>query len=1116
MSSTFIPQDQEARDRIRNSLDENLFVEAGAGTGKTTSLVERVLGLITTGRATLDSIAAITFTEAAAAELRDRIRESLERGAGDPERGDEERGRCRCGVEDLDQASVQTLHGFAANLLQERPLEAGLPPSFEIMDSIAGDLAFDEVWTRWLDTALDDPGLAPGLALALSLGLSPGHLREVAQQFHQDYDQLMGVAFSDLPGEEPRAVRELTAAVPQLDRLCACARSGDADPLYRHVQGLLGPIRRLAEVAPGSVEAYRLLQRMLPVKTNQGRIGDWDQEPGSGENACRKLKSRLTDLDQQANQELSRVRRRVMMPLLRTLRAMVLEYAADRKRQGRAEFHDLLVWTRDLLRDNIEVRDHFRQRFSHLLVDEAQDTDPIQAEIAMFLAEDTSKSPPGPGRPRTWEEVRPVPGKLFVVGDPKQSIYRFRRADVAQMGRLRERLDGDTVRLVQNFRSHQPVLAWVNHVFQRWMTRGDQQTEYVSVSHRWEVTTDHAFGPRVWRLGQALEERHIGRVRQKEAREIAALLRSIVQDEWQVLDPTATREAGRERYRNATYADVCILMPRRTALRSLELALDHAGLPYRLEGASLIFGTQEVRDLINCLRAIDDPADQVALVAALRSPAFACSDVDLLRFVQSGGKLDYLEAAGDQTGPVAEGFLVLNSFHQDRLWTSIPALIDRFLRERLLLEAALDHPRTREQWRRYRFMVEQARAFAAVGGNSLRSFLDWVERQAAEGARVTEVPVPEGDESAVRIMTVHAAKGLEFPVVVLTGLNSGNSPRVDGVLIDRRGGAVEVKTGTAAQSFSTPGYEDLANGEKERDLEESVRLLYVAATRARDHLVLSMYRKSNDGDSAASTIAGFLDGEDHLWEPVGELHALPAAVAEAAPPPGELAGHTPEHRDEWRKGRKSTLHRQRKPVAVAATTLARIAKEEVRSEEPWKKGRGGTSLGRAVHAVLQTADLATGQGLEATARAQATAEGIFHREGEVLALARAALASPVVKRAVAARRLWREVPVAAPLDGHIIEGIIDLLFEEADGLVVVDYKTDALDAGETGDAVDRYRIQGGVYALALEKATGQPVKEVVFLFLRPRKEETIIGVAQIKDLAEARVAAYWASSGQPC
>ena len=153
-TTTFTPLDEAARLRIRESLDENLFVEAGAGTGKTTSLVDRVVGLVSSGRGTLDKIAAITFTESAAAELRDRIRESLERAAEDPDRKEEERNRCRRGAYDLDQASLQTLHSFAANILQERPIEAGLTPSFAIMDPIAGKLAFEEAWTQWLDGAL--------------------------------------------------------------------------------------------------------------------------------------------------------------------------------------------------------------------------------------------------------------------------------------------------------------------------------------------------------------------------------------------------------------------------------------------------------------------------------------------------------------------------------------------------------------------------------------------------------------------------------------------------------------------------------------------------------------------------------------------------------------------------------------------------------------------------------------------------------------------------------------------------------------------------------------------------------------------------------------------------
>lgn len=1103
MASMPFPLDQAIRDRIRTDLQQNLFVEAGAGTGKTTSLVDRVVELVSSGITTLDQVAAITFTEAAAAELRDKIREGMERAAQDPDLDSPQQDRCRRGAADLDQASIQTLHGFAANLLQERPLEAGLPPSFEIMDSISSQLAFQEAWTRWLDQALEDGDLADEMSLAFSLGLNPGHLRDVAVKFHDEYDELEDVTFADVPQPGSSVVSELAAAESELERLCKFSQLGESDRLFSHAHGLLGSIRRLSELTSGSVAAYRTLQRMLPLKHRYGRLADWDDDPKTGQNACRYLKSYLEYLDQRANEELAQVRARVIVPILRSLQAFGLEYASERKRQGRAEFHDLLVWTRNLLRDNLEVRDHFRGRFSHLLIDEAQDTDPIQAEIALFLAEEMAGSVPANERPRSWREIRPEAGKLFVVGDPKQSIYRFRRADIAQMNRLREALNGDTVRLVQNFRAHRPVLDWVNHVFQEWMARGTQQTEYVPLAHWWEVSTDHPLSPGVWSLGGAQEDTRIDPVREKESRGIAGLLRQIVDNSWQVLDSTLTSKPGEEHYRSARYSDICVLMPRRTGLRSLELALDEAGLPYRLEGASLIFGTQEVRDLVNCLWAIDDPADQVALVAALRSPAFACSDVDLLDFVQQGGKLSYLVDNEVSEGTVADAFQVLQRYHQEKFWTSTTGLIDGFLRERKLMEAALEHPRPREQWRRYRFMVEQARAFAGVGGDSLRGFLEWVESQAAEGARVTEVPVPEGDDDALRIMTVHAAKGLEFPVVLLTGLNNDSSPRIDTVLLDREGSRVEVRIGPGDYPFSTEGYEEMADRERGLAENEYVRLLYVAATRARDHLIISMYRTAKDEKSAAATIGQIMVGHDGLWEPVSS-DGQPRPEASAAPAiTKEPQGHSLETREEWLDKRRNMLQRQSRPVAVAATTLAQVAKAEVAAEEPWKRGRGGTSLGRAVHAVLQTVDLANGFGLEETARAQATAEGIPNRAGEIQKLAQVALDSQVVRRAVASGRLWREVPVAAPVGETVLEGFIDLLFEEGDGLVVVDYKTDVLDTEEEiAQRGAHYRIQAGAYVLALQEAIRRPVREVVLLFLQPSQEVLLRDVSEL--VVEAR------------
>ena len=1168
----FTPQDEDVRRRVRESLDETLFVEAGAGTGKTTSLVDRVTRLVATGAATMDRIAAITFTEAAAAELRDRVRERLEISAGDPELSPEEQDRCRQGTAGLDQASVQTLHGFATSLLQEKPLEAGLPPSFEVMDTISGDLAFEEAWETWIDGALEDAELRPTLASAFSLGLRIPHLRDVALKFHENYDLLEGAVFDDPPGPQLSPVAPLVESSAELERLGQFSRLGEDDLLFAHTQRLLAEVSRLATLDPQSPVVYRLMDR-LTISTTRGRQGDWDVDPVSGDNAARVLKERLGQLRDETVDRLEMAKRAALMPLLRELRRFVLEYARERKRQGRAGFQDLLVWARDLVRDNLEIRDHFRGKFSHLLIDEAQDTDPIQAEIAMFLAEDVSPGTPPEERPRSWLEVAPEKGKLFVVGDPKQSIYRFRRADVAQMQRLQERMNGDTLYLAQNFRSQRPILEWVNHVFERWMQEGDQQAEYVPVLPRWEAATQDEAGPRVWRIG-GMREGRADDVRQEEAEYIARLLHAMTSQPWQVLDQETTAEAGEEVYRPAQLSDICILMPRRTGIRTLELALDDAGVAYRLEGASLIFATQEVRDLVNCLRAIDDPSDQVALVAALRSPAFACSDVDLLDFSQKGGRFDYLaappegESRKDGAGPVEIALESLRGYHQDRYWGSVAALIDRFIRDRLLMEAALGHPRTREQWRRYRFLVEQARAFAEAGGDSLRDFLEWVDRQTTEGARVTETPVPETDEAAVRIMTVHGAKGLEFPIVVLIGLGSGGTRRQECVLFDRSQGLAEVAAGARGSGnldnrFRTEGYEQLEELENGMSGDEAVRLLYVAATRARDHLAVSLYRTQRGQNRPGDKIEAFLAEDDHLWEATPEDLPQPTPSAQQPEALSQEPDYSPQAREEWLARRERVFQEQGRPRSVAATGLAKAVpgdgsgipepvnraaraaleiidqhpqagvgetsreaagaagipdlarevaellqdlvgrKEEPDDGEAWKRGRGATSLGRAVHAALQTVDLRTGQGLNEAIRAQATAEGIPERWEEVAGLVRAALDSEVVRTAVASQGYWREAPVAIPVGGGVLEGFIDLLYQDGDGLVVVDYKTDAVSAEEVEATAQRYRLQAGSYALAVERATGERVSQVILLFLRPGKAVSFKDVTGLAQEAEA-------------
>ena len=1075
--------DQPARQAIVECLDDNMVVEAGAGTGKTTSLIGRVLALVTTGRADMGQIAAITFTDAAAAELRERIRESLEDAADCPDLQQEERSRCEAAVRDLDRASVQTLHSFAGSILNERPLEAGLPPGFQPRDEIQAHIAFDEQWSEWLDFTLDDPQAQEALRPVLEMGLHLGQMRQIASAFHKNYDLIEGASFDAPP--MPCPASPLLAVRDELERLSAFSKSDD-DVLLAHVRVVLD-LASQVERADAS-EAYRVLAQSPKIRFGRGRQADWDTDPDTGQNACAVIKALLKETDGDMNESLERTRAAVLAPILDLLKEFVLEYAAKRKADGVADFHDLLVCARDLLRDNLEVRDYFRERYSHIFIDEVQDTDPIQAEIAMFLAEDAPDSVDPANRPHDWRKVRPAPGNLFVVGDPKQSIYRFRRADIEQVKQLHERVGGRRENLTQNFRSLRPIIAWVNHVFGQWMAKGDGQPDYIPLQAERSDGDPH---PPVQYIGEE-REGIVGQVRDEEARAIANVIRTALRDGWEV----RSEDGGEPTLRPVTERDICILMRTRSGLSMLEFALDDAGIPYRIEGASLVYETQEARDLLNCLSAIDDPTDDVSVVAALRSPAFACSDVDLLKFVEGHGQFDYLAEGEFLRGRVSDSLRVLKEFHERRAWIAPSRLIEEFVRERKLMELAMSQRRPRERWRRYRFLIDQARAFASSGEPSLRAFVAWAERQRTEGARMVESPIPESDEDAVRVMTMHAAKGLEFPVVILTGLNSAPSRHRNAVLFDRSNQSVEVGVGPKGSAFRTPGYEALSDLEEKREAAEEARLLYVAATRARDHLVVSMYRPAKADNSLAAQIAGYIEDTHGLWRqftPDNLPHqALPdsshsLSVDDAAD------DDTPSSRARWQEQRKDAYTRSARRQSVAVTRLAKESKQEQEiPEEPWRRGRAGTSIGKAVHAVLQMVDLETRDGLDDIAKAQADAEGVPTRATEIARLATLALESDLVGRAIRSGHWWREVPVAAPFGPGIVEGFIDLLFQEEDGFVIVDYKTDALRSDDDiRKAMRRYELQGGGYALALTAATGVHVKEVSFLFLNPNRVEPI-------------------------
>lgn len=1064
--------DAAARDRIRDAHDTSLFIEAGAGTGKTSALVQRVVALVATGAAELRHVAAITFTEAAAAELRDRVRAALEDAADgrdahftDPAA----RQRCDGALHELDDAALTTLHGFAHRILSDHPFEVGLPPGFTVLEEIEAGITFDQRWGAFVDELFADPAMESALTVWLGSGLTIRGLRPVAVQLCRSYDRLPAADPSPPLVRMPRAdaLRDALADLLELRRTDC---RDDADLLASHIDTVTAARHLLAD----ATEPLDILDAVIAVPKlsckNKGRDGCWGNVRAARE-ACTAAEAlRVRTIDEP--------RRDALAVLSGRLVAFARDYADQRRREGRLEFHDLLVLARNLLRDHADARRAVAARYQRLLLDEFQDTDPLQIEIAVLITADE----PDPDQ-HPWFTTRIRPGALTLVGDPKQSIYRFRRADLGVYHEARECLGLEPVALTENFRSVPAILDVVNPVFEHLLT---ERTGVQAAHVRLEAHREPLPSAQVATIG-AGHDALMSDIREQEAADVAAVVRQIVAEEWPVQDQ-------HENTRPVEARDIALLIPSRTVLPALEAALEAADIPVRVESQSLVYATAEVRDLLSVLTAIDDPTDEVAVVASLRSPAFGCSDAQLVAHVEAGGGWDYRRdppAGRPEDDPVAAGLSSLRGFWQERWWRSVSETVEAVVRERRLLELAARHRRPRDHWRRIRFLLDQARAWEDAGETSLRRFVEWAQRQADERARVNESVAPEPDDPALRILTVHGAKGLEFPVVVLAGLNTIPPNHAPEVVWSVDGPEIRVGAVNAGTRVGTPGYDAALADEKHHEEAERLRLLYVAMTRARDHLVVSLHHRVRR-ESHAAQLAPRLEEAD-LEAIVPDHRGRSAARAEGPKP----VSADPAARDAWIASRLALVGRAGAPASVAATTLAgdhqarEVRDSEKRDDEtepkpPWQRGRAGTALGRAVHATLQTVDLATGADLDATARAQALAEGVSGREREVRQLVASVLASPIVRTAVEnGWDRWREVPVAAHLEGVVLEGFVDLLLRGPDGLIVVDYKTDRAPAGPGLDqAVERYSVQAAAYALALEATLDEPVSRCVFVFAR--------------------------------
>ncbi|MGQ0736879.1 MAG: UvrD-helicase domain-containing protein [Acidobacteriota bacterium] len=842
---------------ITTALDDTLVVEAAAGTGKTTALVTRVVRLIETGRARITEIVAVTFSEKAAGELKLRLREALEKARVDREGRAQESERLDRAVLEFEEAHVSTIHGFCAELLRERPVEARVDPAFEVLTEGRSQAVFDEAFAEWIEAALQQPG--EGVRRSLRRRNPPSwrngsdeedkpipRLRRAASDLLQwrdhptpwkrpDWDR---TAMIDRVVDSVLQVADLTMA--PIDTRDAIYK--DTESLRRHAAEL----RRAVRQAPADHDGFEAL---LVLVASDRQLAN--PRKGSGAMYSKSV-ARQTLLDKRA----------ALIEALRTFRVLadadlaaclqeelqdcLRGYDARKTRAGALDFLDLLLRARDLMRDCSEVRRDFQGRFRYVLVDEFQDTDPVQAELLLWLTADTTPA----ARVDSTHAETGMPairkGALFLVGDPKQSIYRFRRADIGAYQRVCDTLIARGARRValrRSFRSVPNIQRFVNLAFRGQMHRDEEalQAGYV------ELVEDRDAIPGQPSVIALPVPRPYGRYRvanssieQSLPEATGEFVRWLVNESgWQVSAGHAVRPLRA--------SDVCLLFRRFTSYladmtRPYIEAFESRGVPHLLVGGKTFHAREEVDAVRTALCAVEWPEDELSVFATLHGPLFAIDDEMLLEYHALAGEprggpafhpYHVLENPPPHLAPVAEALGALRELHAGRNYRPVADTIGRLI-DLTRAQAGFMLWRSGEQvLANVLHISDLARQYEAEGGLSFRGFVETL-CAAADRTEAPEAPILEEGSEGIRLMTVHKAKGLEFPVVVLADMTCALSR-------DEAQRALESSRGLCAVRLAGWAPLDLIERndlEARRDRAEGVRLAYVAATRARDLLVV--------------------------------------------------------------------------------------------------------------------------------------------------------------------------------------------------------------------------------------------------------------------------------------
>ena len=841
--------DGHARHAAVTASGTNVVVTAGAGTGKTSLLIDRVLHLLTRphDRLSLPKIVAVTFTKKATSELKLRVRQRLQlmkdlatgRDAGDQSHGyeielirslqetagltDEELAAVSDeATREVERAHIETIHSFAGHLLRLYPVEAGVDPSFQEDDGTRFHEHFNHEWDQWVQRELGTGGRRHDAWRQVLMHYSPDDVQQLARALTDELIPLPGVL-----NPQPEITPHLRS---WLATLC-------------------GQGRRLQDVYQGTLKINRLLDdavALLADVETEGSLRSGEAEPGSGvalhERTIPPKTRDWTDEDYEEAKELIKVAQAIEQSSASSLweTVQLLSPFVDRCRtsfveKGLVSFNGLLARARDLLRDHPHVRAELKEQYRAIIVDEFQDTDPVQYELILFLAEAKGTEA------REWQHVRLAPGKLFIVGDPKQSIYAFRRADIeAYHTVVRNHIlatQGRRYSLQGNFRSHAQVLDPVNRCCANLFPSASVEGVQPDYEPLVPVPSDSLPLPH-----ERMQLRVVTLVQEDADAEMASRAEADALARWlreEVLEKEHLLLGGRTVPIRPHH--VTVLFRTMTHLRICLEAFRRHHLPCLAEGEKHFYERQEVIDCSHVFRVLTDPREDLAAVGVLRSPYGGCSDVEIESIVQRGCPDDWTHESSLKHLPRI--FSILRSLQTEIRALPVPEAIRHVFQKLPLAElaaASLEGEHALANVLKLRdIMLELAGRSGLTLREIVRQVGQWVEEPPEEGERalVEEGLTSQGQGGAIRLLSIHKAKGLEFPMVILAGLHRDIDHRRTPVRTshDWLTDTIGLRLGQAADLGGIFIETKLA----ERERAEQVRLLYVAMTRAQRRLVLS-------------------------------------------------------------------------------------------------------------------------------------------------------------------------------------------------------------------------------------------------------------------------------------